>query len=49
MRAKTRSSASAQSPGCFDRDLGRSAFAVAQDAGTGHPAPTTAGNPGNVG
>jgi len=41
MRAKaTSSSASAQSPGCFDRLLQtRRAFTVAQDARTGDPAP----------
>jgi hypothetical protein len=51
MRTKaTSSSASAQSPGCFDRLLRtRRSFTVAQDAPTGDPAPTTTGNPGNVG
>jgi hypothetical protein len=46
----TNSSASAQSPGCFDRPLRtRRPFTVAQDARTGDPAPTTTGKPGNVG
>jgi hypothetical protein len=51
MRPKRRVPAPRRShPAVWTAICGRgAAFAVAQDARTGHPAPTTTGNPGNVG